>query len=544
MADISETNVPLSNEVDALVVGAGFGGLYMLHRLRKAGFVVKAVETGGDVGGTWFWNRYPGARCDIESFDYSYSFDPEIEQAWDWTERYAAQSEILSYIRFVADRLELRPDITFNTRVVSANYDEAAKRWTAVADSGAVWSCRFLILATGALSAAKALDIAGVDDFQGLKLLTSSWPAEDVDLTGKRVAVIGTGSSGIQSIPKIAAQAAHLYVLQRTPAFSVPAHNAPLTAQAIAGMKENYPVHREKARRSRRGVVVRSSGKRALEVTEDERREIYEEYWRTGGFHFTSSFTDLLVSQASNDTAARFVHGKIREIVKDPAVAESLCPADYPLGTKRLCLDTDYYQTYNRNNVTLVDLRKEELRRITRQGIQTSQRQLGLDAIVFATGFDAMTGSMLRIDIRGSGGATLRDRWSHGPRTYLGLMVAGFPNLFVIAGPGSPSVFSNMVMAIEQQIDWLTPLLEQMRAEKCAQIEADPEAEDRWLETVNEAAKPTLFMKASSWYLGANVSGKARVFMPFAGGLKVYRDICDTVAARDYEGFVRTVLSD
>jgi cyclohexanone monooxygenase len=523
--------------VDAVVVGAGFAGLYMLHRLRGLGLSARVFEAGDGVGGTWYWNRYPGARCDVESMDYSYSFSDELQQEWTWTERYAAQPEILRYINHVADRFDLRRDVQLSTRVTAAVFDEAAGRWTVETDRGDRVSAPFCIMATGCLSDAQLPAIKGRETFEGRWYHTGRWPHEGVDFTGQRVGVIGTGSSAIQSIPIIARQAAHLVVFQRTPNYSVPAHNAPLDPDYERRVKADYAEFRRQARESRVGFVVERSGDSALAVSAEERAREYEKRWRRGGLGFSATYADLLTSQEANDTAAVFFRDKIREIVHDPAVAETLTPTDYPLGTKRLCVDTGYYATFNRDNVTLVDLRKTPIEAITPHGVRTTDAEYAVDSLVFATGFDAMTGALLKIDIRGRGDVTLADRWAAGPRTYLGLAVAGFPNLFTITGPGSPSVLSNMIVSIEQHVDWIADCLRFMRARGRRCIEATVAAEDAWVAHVNEVGHLTLYPRAASWYMGANVPGKPRIFMPYIGGVGVYRQKCDEVAARDYEGF-------
>ncbi len=524
-------------EVDCVVVGAGFGGLYMLHELRKAGFSVQGFERGSGVGGTWFWNRYPGARCDVESFDYSYSFDSALEQEWDWSERFATQPEILRYLEHVADRFDLRPLIAFDTEVAAADWSEAAGRWQ-VKTSAGEWSARYLILATGSLSAAKAPDIAGLGDFAGQTVSTANWPEDGVDFANKRVGVIGTGSSGIQAIPLIAAQAEHLTVFQRTPSFTVPARNAPLAPDQIATRKAAYRDHRATVRQTAPGVIFRMTGKSAHELADVDRTAAYEDAWTHGGAGFAQVFNDLILDQTANATAADFVRAKIRETVADPETAASLTPGDYPIGSKRIAVDTDYYATFNRPNVTLKDLRKDPLQRIVAQGVETAEGTTPLDVLVLATGFDAMTGSFLRIAITGTDD-TLAEKWSAGPRTYLGLMSAGFPNLFLIAGPGSPSVLTNMVLSIEQHVEWVRDCLIALRDRGETRIEPTREAEDQWVDRGNAMAARTLFMSGNSWYLGANVPGKPRVFMPFIGGVAVYRAICEKVVANDYAGFER-----
>ena len=524
-------------DVHAVVVGAGFAGLYALHRLRGLGLSVRVYEAGEGIGGTWYWNRYPGARCDVESLDYSYSFSNDLQQEWRWTERYASQPEILKYIDHVADRFDLRRDIRLSTRVTKAAFDETANRWAIETDRGDRVSARFCIMATGCLSAAQVPDIPGRTSFQGPWYHTGHWPHAGVDFTGQRVGVIGTGSSAIQSIPIIAKQAAHLYVFQRTPNYSVPAHNAPLDPEHERTWKADYPERRRQARESRVGFVIERNEQSALEVSADERRRAYENHWQRGGLGFSATFADLLTSRDANETAAEFFRGKIRSIVRDPAVADTLAPRDYPLGTKRLCVDTGYYDTFNRDNVTLIDLRKTPIQAITPRGLRTSAAEYTFDSLVFATGFDAMTGALLAVDIRGRGGRALREAWSGGPRTYLGLTVAGFPNLFAITGPGSPSVLSNMIVSIEQHVDWIADCVTYLRAHGHAAIEATAEAQEQWVAHVNEVGHLTLYPLANSWYMGANVPGKPRIFMPYIGGVGAYRQHCDSVAARGYEGF-------
>ena len=537
MSDVSPQHSRNAREFDAVIVGAGFAGLYMLHRLRGIGLSARVYEAGTGVGGTWYWNRYPGARCDVESMDYSFSFSEELQQEWRWTERYAPQPEILAYINHVADRFDLRRDIQLDTRVTSAVFDEATTRWAIETSRGDRVSARFCIMATGCLSAAQVPKLPGLETFAGRWYHTGHWPHEGVDFTGQRVGVIGTGSSAIQSIPIIAGQAAHLFVFQRTPNFSVPAWNTPLEPDYERRVKANYAEFRRQARESRIGFVVERSEESALAIAPDERQSEYERRWRRGGLGFMATYADLLTSQDANDTAAEFFREKIRAIVRDKTVAEALVPQDYPVGTKRLCVDTSYYDTFNRDNVTLIDIRTTPIEAITPKGLRTRDAAYALDSIVFATGFDAMTGALLSIDIRGKAGQTLRQKWEAGPRTYLGLAIAGFPNLFVITGPGSPSVLSNMIVSIEQHVDWIADCLAHLRKRDLAGIEATAAAEDGWVAHVNEVGHLTLYPRANSWYMGANVPGKPRIFMPYIGGVGVYRQTCDAVAAKGYEGF-------
>jgi cyclohexanone monooxygenase len=528
-----------ARNVDVVVVGAGFAGLYMLHRLRGAGFRARGFEQGSDVGGTWYWNRYPGARCDVESMQYSYSFSPELEQEWQWSEKYAPQPEILSYAQHVAERFDLRRDITFNTRIVSATFNEAAQTWSVVTDTGERIAARFVVLATGCLSNAKMPDIPGLSDFKGRVYHTGHWPHERVDFSGLNVGVIGTGSSAIQSIPLIAEQANTLTVFQRTPNFSVPARNAPLTEEERKAVRDDYPEMRRKAREEmRNGIVTEVPQTGALQESDEARRAKYQARWERGGLTFMSSYNDLLFDKNANETAAAFIREKIAEIVKDPETARLLQPDNHPIGSKRICVDTEYFATFNRPNVTLVDLRTSPIDRVTDRSVRAGASEYPVDALVLATGFDAMTGSVAKIDIRGRDSMQLNEKWAAGPRTYLGLMSAGFPNLFLITGPGSPSVLSNMIVSIEQHVEWITDCLSAMRRDNHATIEASVEAEDNWVAHVNEVAHGTLYPQANSWYMGANVPGKPRVFMPYIGGVGVYRQICHDVAAKGYEGFV------
>ncbi|MBI5289898.1 MAG: NAD(P)/FAD-dependent oxidoreductase [Chloroflexi bacterium] len=524
---------------DAIIVGAGFAGLYMLHRLRGLGLSARVIEAADGVGGTWYWNRYPGARCDIESLEYQYGFDDDLPREWRWSERYASQPEILRYINHVADRLDLRRDIQFETRVTSARFHEGAARWLIETDNGDRISAAFCIMATGCLSAPRHPGFKGLESFEGDWYHTGYWPHEGVDFTGKRAGIIGTGSSAIQSIPHIARQAAHLTVFQRTPNFSIPAHNGPIDHEAERQMTERYTEVRRRARASAAGVVSRAPSERsAMQVTPEEREAEFEARWQYGGLGMGGAFIDIVISPEANQTAADFVRGKIRSILKDPVTADLLCPKDYPFATKRLCVDTEYFETFNRNNVTLVDVRSAPIEEITPKGLRTADAEYEFDCLVFATGFDAMTGALLGIDVRGRGGQELRDAWSAGPRTYLGLQVAGFPNLFTITGPGSPSVLTNMIVSIEQHVDWIAACIEYLLEHGIKTIEPTVEAQDAWVEHVNQVASLTLFPQANSWYMGANIPGKPRVFMPYIGGLGAYAQKCDEIAANGYEGFV------
>jgi len=524
--------------VDAVVVGAGFAGLYALHRLRLAGFSARAFEKADDVGGVWYWNRYPGARCDVESMQYSYSFSDELQQEWHWPERFAAQPDILAYAQHVAQRFDLRRGITFGTTVNSARYQDDHALWEVRTDGGErVWA-RFCIMATGCLSSTRMPQIDGIESFRGKTYHTGAWPHEGVDFTGRRVGVIGTGSSAIQAIPVLAQQAGELMVFQRTANFSVPARNAPMDDAYERSWKDNYAALRQRARDdTTSGTLYEKSAFKAHEVNPELRQREYERRWQRGGVNFMHSFNDLMVDIRSNQTAADFVRAQIRATVRKPEIAELLAPKDHPIGAKRICIDTDYFATFNRDNVTLVDLRAAPIDRITPDGVQTANAHYPLDSIVFATGYDAMTGALLNMDIRGRAGETLGLAWQAGPCSYLGLMVAGFPNLFTVTGPGSPSVLSNMIFAIEQHVDWIVDCMVDLRRRGVSTIEARRDAQDQWVAQVNEIAAGTVFMQANSWYVGANVPGKPRVFMPYAGGVVPYREKCEEVVSRGYEGF-------
>jgi cation diffusion facilitator CzcD-associated flavoprotein CzcO len=528
-----------ATELDALVIGAGFAGLYQLLCLRdRLGLSVKALEAGGGVGGTWYWNRYPGARCDSESHVYWYTFSPDLMREWEWSERYPGQPEIMRYLNYVADRFDLKRDIQFDTRVVAAQYDQATNRWRVRTEAGETFVAKFLITAVGCLSTANVPKFEGLESFAGDWYHTGQWPHEGVDFTGKRVGMIGTGSTGIQAAPVIAASAEHLTVFQRTANYSVPARNAKLTPEFQDYIKENAAGIRTVTRETLNGMGFRIEERLAVETPPEEREAIYEAAWERGGLQFRAAFKDMMVDKAANDTAADFVKRKIRSIVKDPQTAAILSDIDHPYAAKRPPIDTNYFETYNRPNVALVDVKAAPIQRITPTGVATTEAEYKLDIIVFATGFDAMTGPMLRMNIRGRDGVALQDVWDAGPRNYLGLQIAGFPNLFTITGPGSPSVLCNMPVAIEQHADWITDCIAHMRANGLERIEATPDAVDKWVTEVNDLAGKTLLPLAKhSWYLGANIPGKPRVFMPYAGGMVRYREICNDVVARGYEGF-------
>ncbi|MSQ67599.1 MAG: NAD(P)/FAD-dependent oxidoreductase [Gammaproteobacteria bacterium] len=522
-------------ELDVVVVGAGFAGLYLLYRLRELGLSVRVLEAGSGPGGTWYWNRYPGARCDVLSMEYSYQFSPELQADWVWRERYATQPEILHYINHVADRFDLRGDLQFNTRVDSAHFDEAAGRWQLTTDTGEVFRARFCVMATGCLSSTNLPDFPGRQRFTGATYHTGRWPPAGVDFTGQRVGIIGTGSSAIQSIPHIAEQAAHLTVFQRTPSYSIPARNAPLGDAEVAHIKADYANFRARNRQMSFGVDFRLREEAALSVSAAEREREYHARWAAGGLAFLGAFSDLLVDQAANDTAAEFIRQQIKAVVSDPLTAEKLTPTQI-VGCKRLCVDSGYYETFNRSNVTLVDVSDSPIEAITAQGVRVAGQDYPFDSLIFATGFDAMTGALAKIDIRGRAGRPLSEKWAAGPRTYLGLGTVGFPNLFLMTGPGSPSVLTNMLPSIEQHADWISSCIAYVSSAQIKTIEATLEAEDAWVEHVNVVAHTTLYPSCNSWYLGANVPGKPRVFMPYIG-FPPYVAKCDQVAANGYEGF-------
>lgn len=520
---------------DVFVVGAGLAGLYAVHKLQSRGFSVQGVEAASDVGGVWYWNRYPGARCDVESLQYSYSFSKELEQEWQWTERYAAQPEILQYIEHVAERFDLSKFFLFNTLITKAEFNEIDGYWQIYTAQEETFTSRYCIMATGALSVPKLPEIQGIKNFNQPVFHTGAWPKQVVDFSGKRVGVIGTGSSGIQTIPAIAQQAAHLTVFQRTANFSIPAWNRPLSKDDQASWKIDYAMHRARAKQL--GTLYEFSDKAAHQVSDKERTSEYQRRWDLGGVNFIHAFNDLMLNKSSNDTIADFVRQQIRKTVTDPVVAESLCPNDHALGTKRICVDTAYYETFNLPHVKLIDLKKDPITQVIETGIHTQSAFHSLDVLVCATGYDALTGAVLKIDIHGLGGVSLKHHWSQGPRTYLGLMTSGFPNLFFITGAGSPSVLVNMVVGIEHHIDWITDCLGYLRDHNMLRIEASIQAQDKWVQHVNEAAEKTLLPQANSWFIGANIPNKPRVFMPYVARIGVYRDECQAVADQGYAGF-------
>jgi cation diffusion facilitator CzcD-associated flavoprotein CzcO/acetyl esterase/lipase len=524
---------------DAVVVGAGLAGLYALYKLRGLGLRTVCFEAGSGVGGTWYWNRYPGARCDVESVDYSYSFSEELQQDWTWTERYASQPEILAYIEHVAERFDLLGPITFDTRVVAATFDEAAEEWEVTTDAGARVVAPICVMATGCLSTLRVPDYPGIDSFGGELIHPGAWPHEEVRLDGRRVAVIGTGSTGIQLVSALAPEVDQLHVFQRTANYSMPAHNGPMPAAAMDRVKAEYPERRREARRTRRGFPVppEASTESIFDYPPEEREQRLERMWANGGAIFTAAFGDLTTNAAANEIAAEFVRDRIREKVADPEVAARLCPEDHPLGGKRPCVDTGYYETFNRENVRLIDINETPIVEFDATGLRTTEGHVDLDAVIIATGYDAITGTLNAIDIRGRDGRLLREKWADGPTALLGLMSAGFPGLFLLTGPGSPSVLCNMTVSIEQHTDLMITLLERARQDGSYFVEAEDEAEQRWAEHVAEIAAPTVLVEANSWYLGANIPGKPRRFMPYAAGMVKFIEECDAVIGADFEGF-------
>jgi cyclohexanone monooxygenase len=525
-----------SKDFDVVIIGAGFAGMYMLHRMREMGLKSIVFEAGDGVGGTWYWNRYPGARCDVESVQYSYQFDKELEQEWTWSEKYSPQPEILKYANHVADRFKLRKDIRFNTRITSSNYDEKKGEWELVAEQGDTYRSNFCIFATGCLSSYNLPKFEGVEDFSGATYHTGQWPHEGVDFSGLRVGVIGTGSSAIQSIPEIAKQAKHLTVFQRTANYTIPARNAKLTEDYVRAVKDDYTGLRERARQKPAGYDIPLNPQSVLEVTEEEFKLEFQTRWEKGGTQFLGAYGDLLLKPEANEKAAQFVKDMIRDTVDDPDVAELLCPTNI-IGCKRLCVDTDYYETYNLPNVKLVDVSQTPIDRITSSGVAHQEIEHELDAIVFATGFDAMTGALFNIDIRGREGLSLKEKWNGGPQTYLGLTTNGFPNMFTITGPGSPSVLTNMLPSIEQHVNFISDCISYMREHGHSKIEPELNAELDWGLHVNEVADLSLRSTCASWYVGANVPGKPRVFTPYIGGFPRYVERCKSVVANGYEGF-------
>ncbi len=528
-----------SNEVDAVIVGAGFSGLYMLYRLRELGFTTRLIEAAEGVGGTWYWNRYPGARCDSESHYYCYSFSDEIRKEWKWSCRYPAQPEILEYLNFVADRLDLKKDIDFGTRVTAGRYDETAHKWQIETDSGETVSTRFLITGVGNTSMPAKPNIAGLESFGGSVYHTALWPHEGVDFTGQRVALIGTGSSGIQSTPMIAEQAEHLTVFQRTANYSVPARNHNLTEEMRREIEANHEETRRLILASPIGMPFEMPEKSALEVSDEERKATLDRLWEIGSFRFMfTSYHDIVFDPKANATVAGYIEAKIRDTVSDPAKADVLCDFNHPVGTKRPPIDTNYYETFNRDNVDIVSIRKNPIREATADGLTLENGdKFKFDTIVFATGFDTVTGTLNKLNLRGKDGLSLSDKWQDGPRAYLGLCSAGFPNLFMITGPGSPGILTNFPGCIEQNVGWIADVMTYMRENGATEFEAATDAENKWVEDIAETVKPTLFHTVDSWYMNSNLPGKPRVFTAYFNGMHTYAEICEEVAANGYKGF-------
>jgi cation diffusion facilitator CzcD-associated flavoprotein CzcO len=524
-----------ARELDIVIVGAGFAGMYLVHKLRKQGFSVRAFEAGSNVGGTWYWNRYPGCRVDIVSMEYSYQFSDELQQEWDWSEKYATQPELLTYANHVADRFDLRKDIQFHTRVTGANYDEDLGRWAVTTDQGDRVSAQYLVLATGTLSTTNLPPFPGIDNYTGATYHTGQWPHEPVDFRGQRVAVIGTGSSGCQSIPLIAEQAERLTVFQRTPNYVIPAYNEALSAEQVQAIKQHYGEHRDLNKTFPFAFFFETTDKSALEVSDEEREREFEASWKRGGLMFLGTFNDLLTNDESNALAKEFFRRKLLETVPDPTTAAQLMP-DFALGCKRLIVGTDYYETYDRANVELVTIKETPIERLTADGIVVGDQEYPVDAIVFATGFDAISGSILAIDIKGKGGLSMREKWAEGPLSYLGLMTEGFPNLFTITGPGSPSVLSNVLKSIEQHVDFIADCVGGLRERDLTVIEPEAEAERAWMQHVDDIASETVFKSCDSWYLGANIPGKPRVFSTYVGWPE-YTEELDEIVADNYRGF-------
>ena len=538
MAEIDDAQSIARRRLEAFVIGTGFGGMYALYRLREMGLSVQAIEAGNDVGGTWYWNRYPGARCDVMSIDYSFSFLDALQQEWTWSEQFAAQPEILAYANWVADKLDLRRDILFDTRAAAVVYDEAANLWRITTEAGDIFEATYCFMATGPLSRPKDLDIPGTATFEGTIYQAQRWPHHEVSFAGKRVGVIGTGSSGIQIVPVVAEQAAHLHVFQRTPSFTLPMHNRTLDAAYVAEVKAHYPKLRAIARTTPNGGLRPVSTRALFSVTPEERQKLMEDAWNSSGHTMLGIFGDLLTDQDANDIVADFVRGKIGEVVQDPATAEKLKPRGYPIFARRPCLDTGYYEAFNRENVTLVDCLADPIEAITPTGIRTRETEIALDVIIAANGYDALTGAMLAIDVQGRGARSLNQKWSNGARSYIGLLIEGFPNLFVIGGPNGPSALANFITINEQNVNWACDCIEHMARHGHATVDATPAAEDGWMDHIAEIASLSLMPKANTWYTGTNIAGKPRNFPIYAGGLGRYAEHCRQVAVRDYEGIV------
>ena len=546
MADTSAPTIDRNSDdavgrVDAIVVGAGFSGLYMLHRLRQSGFTARGLDAASGVGGTWYWNRYPGARCDIESMQYSYQFSEDLQQEWRWPERYGSQPQILEYIEHVADRFDLKRDITFNVRVEAATFDEATHEWTVTTRSNdgevQTWRSRYFIMSVGCLSSTIKPMFEGEKDYTGPVYHTGLWPHEKVDFTGKRVGIIGTGSSAIQAIPLIAEEAEQLFVFQRTPNYVVPSQNRVLSDEEVKSIKDEYPAFRARAKTTLSAFNFPRYAENAVDASPEALRERFEKQWLEGGLPFLGAFQDLLTSEKANQLVTEFWRSKVREIISDPVLAEKLIPKDDIFGCKRLCSGTGYYEAFNRDNVTLIDVSNIGIERLTPAGLRAEGTEYELDAIIYATGFDAMTGSVTRINIQGTDGQTIQDKWKNGPDNFLGMTINGFPNMFNMVGPGSPSVLATMVTCAEQHGDWIGDLLDWMREQDLTRFEVKRDAELGWVDRVQNAADGSLRSACNSWYVGSNVEGKARVFSPWIGGWPDYIETCDAEVASGYKSF-------
>ncbi len=523
------------SQYDVAIVGAGFAGIYMLHRAKEQGLQARVFEAGSGVGGTWFWNRYPGARCDIPSVEYSYQFSDELQQEWTWTEKYATQDEILRYAEHVVDRFGLRDDMQFNTKILSAEFSEDTHRWQLQTSTNESVEAKYVVMATGCLSVPNFPNIDGLDNFEGPVYHTGLWPHEGVDFTDKKVCVIGTGSSAIQSTPIIAGEAESLTIFQRTPNYSIPAWNEPLDPDYVADIKSRYREYRDENWQRGFGADFRDNDQSALEVSDEERLAEYEARWEKGGLAFLAAYNDLVFDDNANATARDFFKDKIAARVDNAELADKLIP-DFPIGCKRLCVDTDYYEIYNQDHVRLVDLKETPIESISSGTVKTANESFDADMLVLATGFDAMTGAVTNIDIKGRGGRTLKEKWSEGPRAYLGLATEGFPNMFLVTGPGSPSVLSNMLPSIEHHIEWISDCIAYLNDNQVGLIDVESAAEDAWVDHVNEVGDATVYPRCNSWYLGANVEGKKRVFMPYLG-VPPYVEKCQEVVDKGYEGF-------
>jgi cation diffusion facilitator CzcD-associated flavoprotein CzcO len=522
-------------QFDAIVIGAGVSGLYQLYRLKQLGLSVRLYEDGGGVGGTWYWNRYPGCRFDSESETYGYSFSKELLQEWDWKEHFSGQPENERYLNYVADKFDLRPYIQFNSRVTSAVYDEKAHCWEIRINNSQRARAQFLVAAVGILSADYTPPFEGIESFKGISYHTSKWPKEQVDFTGKRVAVIGTGATAVQLIPIIAKEVAHLTVFQRTPNYCAPLRNGPVDPETQRRFKATYPEIHKRIRETPAGFTHDFDPRNALEVPREERLALYEELWAQPGFKkWLGNFHDIMTSREANEDFAEFVRNKIRARVKDPVVAEKLVPKDHPFGSKRIPLETNYYEAYNRDNVLLVDVRETPIERITPKGIKTSDAEYEFDVIIYATGFDAVTGALTRMDIRGEGGQSFKDRWADGPRTYLGLQTAGFPNFFIAVN----TAFCNYPVCAEFVCEWIADCISYVREKGFASIAPTPQAEEAWVVHANELASHTLLSDAKSWFMGSNIPGKKRALLLYANTAPAYRAKCTEAAAKGYEGFV------